>query len=274
MKYTKRRWHDVLLGGLIASLILGLTVSGLAASGSRDVEITYDNIALEVNGQAVTLRDGDGRRLEPFVMNGTVYLPARALGETLGMQVGWNNKTSTVTMSGIAYTPDSADYIGIAAAKSAALKHAGLKASGVTFTKAKLDWDDGRMTYDVEFYSGGVEYDYELDAITGEIRGVDLDHNDWDDSRHDDWDDDWDDDDDDDDWGGNHGSTGNYIGLERARALAQAKAPNARLTSCQLDWDDGRAVYEGELKDGAMEYEFEIDALTGSFLEWDADYDD
>ena len=39
----------------------------------------------------------------------------------------------------------------------------------------------------------------------------------------------------------------------------------------RLDRDDGREVYEGELYYDRTEYEFEIDASTGSFLEWSAD---
>jgi Predicted membrane protein len=61
-------------------------------------------------------------------------------------------------------------YIGEAKAESIALTHAGLKESDVTFIKNHQDWDNGRAVYDVEFYSGNIEYDYEIDAITGEIR--------------------------------------------------------------------------------------------------------
>ena len=60
-------------------------------------------------------------------------------------------------------------YIGVASAKSIALKHAKLKSSKVIFTKAKLTTDDGIKVYDVEFYSGSTEYDYEINAKTGRI---------------------------------------------------------------------------------------------------------
>ena len=33
-------------------------------------------------------------------------------------------------------------------------------------------------------------------------------------------------------------------------------------------------IYEGEMKEGYIEYEFEIDATTGVIIEWDIDIDD
>lgn len=63
----------------------------------------------------------------------------------------------------------SSTYIGVASAKSIALKHAKLKSSKVTFTKARLTTDDGIKVYDVEFRTGSTEYDYEINAKTGKI---------------------------------------------------------------------------------------------------------
>ena len=54
-------------------------------------------------------------------------------------------------------------------AKSIALGHAGVSASSVSFSKAKLDDDDGRGVYESEFYVGNTEYDYEIDAHSGSI---------------------------------------------------------------------------------------------------------
>ena len=69
----------------------------------------------------------------------------------------------------------SSTAIGVEKAKTIALNDAGLSASQVTFTKAQTDWDDGRMEYDVEFRSGGIEYEYEIDAYSGAILSRDVD---------------------------------------------------------------------------------------------------
>lgn len=90
----------------------------------------------------------------------------------------------------------SSKFIGVDKAKSIALKNAGLSASSVTFTKAKLDREDGVAVYEIEFYSGDTEYEYEINATSGAIRERDSEPRDYDD----DWDDDHDDDDDDDEW--------------------------------------------------------------------------
>ncbi|MBQ6900890.1 MAG: PepSY domain-containing protein [Firmicutes bacterium] len=77
-------------------------------------------------------------------------------------------------------------YIGVDKAKSIALSDAGIKSSAATFTKAKLDKDDGVATYEIEFFSGNTEYEYEISATSGKILDRDSDREDWDD---DDWDD-------------------------------------------------------------------------------------
>ena len=145
----------------------------------------------------------------------------------------------------------SSNYISVDKAKEIALNHAGVKAADAIFVKAGLDWDDGRAGYEVEFYAGSREYDYEVNAVTGAVVDFDSDIEDYtipSDSE-------------------------DYISREKAQKLAQAKAPKATLIKLELDVDDGRAVYEGELREGSTEYEFEIDAVTGSFLKWEQERD-
>ncbi len=66
-------------------------------------------------------------------------------------------------------------YIGDDHAREIALAQAGLTGADVQYMKTKLDRDDGRMIYEVEFYSGQTEYEYEIDAVSGEIIKSDMD---------------------------------------------------------------------------------------------------
>ena len=69
---------------------------------------------------------------------------------------------------------NSSTYIGIDKAKTIAVNHAGLLISDVAFSKAKLDTDDGNTIYEIEFYKGGIEYEYEIDASSGNILEYDT----------------------------------------------------------------------------------------------------
>ena len=68
------------------------------------------------------------------------------------------------------------DYIGVDRAKEIALNHAQLNESDVQFAKAKLENDDGGAEYEIEFYSGRTEYDYTIDAVSGNIIEYDVDY--------------------------------------------------------------------------------------------------
>lgn len=61
------------------------------------------------------------------------------------------------------------------AAEQKALEHAGIDAADATFKRTELDLDDGIYKYEIEFYVGNIEYDYEIDANTGNIISFDKD---------------------------------------------------------------------------------------------------
>ena len=60
-------------------------------------------------------------------------------------------------------------YIGMDAAKEIALSHAGLSAADVRFEDAELDWERGKAVYELDFRSGRYEFEYEIDALSGEV---------------------------------------------------------------------------------------------------------
>ena len=65
---------------------------------------------------------------------------------------------------------DTYAVISLEEAKTIALQNAGMSEEKVTLNKAKLEKDDGRLVYDIEFYEiDGFEYEYEIDALTGKV---------------------------------------------------------------------------------------------------------
>ena len=61
-------------------------------------------------------------------------------------------------------------------ALAAALKHAGFAKNELDFLKRiKLDWEHGRKVYEISFYKNGFEYEYDIDATTGNILKVEKD---------------------------------------------------------------------------------------------------
>ena len=66
-------------------------------------------------------------------------------------------------------TASTADYIGIDAAKEAALSDAGVSADGAEFSTAGLDSRNGVFYYAVDFTENGVNYEYDIDALTGVV---------------------------------------------------------------------------------------------------------
>ena len=254
---NQKRWKDMLAGALIVTAVAALAVPALAATGSRNVRVDYSDIKLVINGETVTPRDGQGKVVEPFTIDGTTYLPVRAVANALGMDVDWNGDTRTVILTGSAVdggSGDAGDYIGKARAKEIALDHAGLTYSDVSFVRVELDWDDGRAQYEVEFYAGNKEYDYEIDAATGKILDVDFDIE---------------------NFAIPSGSAGDYIGEAKAKEIALdhagVSASKATFVHVELDWDDGRPEYEVEFYTGNKEYDYDIDALTGKIRSYDFD---
>ena len=155
--------------------------------------------------------------------------------------------------SAAAQNASDSGMIGEEKAKEIALNHAGLAEDQTQRLWVKRDYDDGRSIYEVEFYGEGRdEYDYEIDAVTGEIVAFDTDLHD-------------------------HGTAPSegqsQVSEEQVRQTVLERVPGASAENIflHLEWDDGRLEYEGELIYDNMEYEFKIDAYSGAVTEWEAE---
>ena len=214
--------------------------------------------------------------------------------------------------------------IGIEAAKQIALADAKVALKDVTFIKAELDNEDGRAVYEIEFYSGNVEYDYDIDALSGEIISNDFDIEDYSIPAQS---------------AAAPQQTAaapapiqsqtaaptqpqtaaptpapiqpqtaastpaptqpqtvvstaapteaptqpptqpavpSTISAERAKqiALSHAGVGGANFTKVELDTDDGVQVYEIEFKVGNVEYEYDINAISGEIISSKSEVDD
>ena len=144
-----------------------------------------------------------------------------------------------------------------AQAKDIALKHAGVSAQQANFTKMKLDREFGRSEYELEFFVGNVEYDYEIDAADGTVRKFSRETHAFNPTQ-------------------GNAQTGQpgLIGEQKAMEIALARVPGAKpehVRKLKLDYDDRMQLYEGEIFYNFREYEFEINAQTGEVVGWEID---
>ncbi len=77
---------------LIGAMALG-TCPVSAEDGTREISAAFRDIKIIVDGKQLSTP------AEPFIYNGTTYLPVRAVGEAVGKEVAWDNDTKTVTLT-------------------------------------------------------------------------------------------------------------------------------------------------------------------------------
>ena len=175
-------------------------------------------------------------------------------GAICGMDIEFFAESETVR-PGQSATDSRAQDISCENARTIALDDAALATSDAVFTKTKLDREDGRLVYEVEFMSGDAVYEYEIDAATGAIREKSFEVR----------------------ATARPSQSVNYIGVDQAKnaALSDAglSASDVSFAKAKLEKDDGMRKYEIEFRKDGTEYEYEIDADTGAILERDIERD-
>lgn len=201
----------------------------------------------------------------------------------------------TLTLLGLAAGCGGSD-IGEAKAKEIALQDAGVSESDISRFQSSKDRDDGKTLYEIQFASDDTEYEYEINAKDGEILNYsteslnnngnsnaaangtdagqtqnntqnntqsntenDTQNNAQNNTQN--------------SGQNNSGTTQNVnvqISEADAKAAALERVPGATEQDLrmELDRDDGKYIYVGDIIYQQKEYEFEIDANTGNFLKW------
>lgn len=165
--------------------------------------------------------------------------------------------------------PSGAGDIGEARAKEIALSHAGVTADSVAGYQWERDYDDGILVYELEFFSGGYEYDYEINAADGSVVKFEKEADGVTAAAQ-----------------GASAAPPAYIGEARAKEIAFSHAglaaDAAARCAVELDHRDSQAGHHGagccgyeiDFKSGGYEYEYTVDAVTGEILEFAQELDD
>lgn len=149
-------------------------------------------------------------------------------------------------------------------ARQIALSDAGVDIGDVTFTKTKLDSEEGILIYEIDFYTNERDYEYEINARTGAVRDrevtvlkeVVVENTETTMPEE----------------TAAMKNTGAeaLIGVENAQkaALAEAGVPAGEVEfyNTSLETDDGKTLYEVKFIRENQEYEIEIDAYSGKVL--------
>lgn len=91
----KREVKTFLAGAALSALVL-TSVPTMAERVSKTTELFYNDIKVVINGNRADLKDAAGNTVDPFVIDGTTYLPVRAVANALDQAVSWDAKTQTV----------------------------------------------------------------------------------------------------------------------------------------------------------------------------------
>lgn len=232
------------IGALCTALFL-LTVCLLTGcsndNSSADLSSPDQSAGMPANTSESTTTNGQSMTVSAAADSGTVAAASPEGGTSAGTE---QNSAA----------PSPAEKIITAEeAKTAALKHAGLDASEVTFTKAELDYDDGVREYEIEFNTAAEEYEYDINAETGMVIKYSKEVLDMPAMN----------------------AAQSTVTLDEAKAAALEyaglDASEVKFTKAELDYDDGVPEYEIEFRHSGKEYEFKIDAYSGEILEAEID---
>ena len=271
-----------LFPALAAVLILALALAGCAPQTAQAEYIGIDaakTIALEAAGVSESAavfstagldrQNGTDYYAVDFTANGRTYAydidavtgviidssegqsqPAQAADGGASAESSADGTNSSANAS---QSTDGSAAITEDQAREIALADAGLTTEEVTFLKTQLDRDDGRLVYDVEFYTADyTEYDYEIDAADGTVLSSDFDAEGY----------------------TAPADSATAITADQAKEIALAEVPGATVDDIyefELDRDDGRLEYEGAIWYDGTEYEFTIDGYSGAIRSWEAD---
>ena len=241
--------NEILANHHISGAVLGQTVN--------------DTEELRQLSDRYGITEGKARLIHQIVTQNTLYSFEQLVPLTIN-ELNLISETGSMKLDNIQSigTASASAYISEDEAKAAALAHAGISEAEALRLRCGLDWEDGRMIYEVEFEAAGWECSYEIDAKTGAILQHEKEA---------------------DDDGASAPSpvpeqNSSFIGASAAKKAAYAhagvSASAVRNCVCALDREHGIHVYDIEFEANGWEYEYEINALDGSIVKYSKEQED
>ena len=175
------------------------------------------------------------------------------IGAAFAVSAANNSKSSEPVGTEINEQQLPEDVIGEEAALKTAIKEAGVKASEVANSYVELESDNGIAKYEVEFYTGDTEYNFEIDARSGNILSYEKENAE-----------------------GSYSVDGNSkanISSDEAKETALKKAGVNSADVYDMDIELEHGMYEVSFDCGGIEYEVAIDADTGNVVHFTNEHD-
>ena len=98
MKNKKFRKIAILVA--VMMLVMSFSSTGFASWLDQTIKASYRNISVYVNGTMKQAKTATGAVVEPFIVDGTTYVPLRGIAEMLGYQVNFNPTTYRIDITG------------------------------------------------------------------------------------------------------------------------------------------------------------------------------
>ena len=249
--------------------------------------LTGEEEVLNVLADTYGITPGKAKLVQDLAKQNPLYTEEELAGLSINelnllMEAG-NSQPEALTTQGSA--SDKA-YIGAEKALEYALAHAGLKQADVFLEENHLDYEKGAMVYEIQFYYQEHEYEYDVDALTGEIRHMDKEREKAPKAMNQ-----------------NDAATGSApvaqqeepannsgdeqkpsvqsagdIGKTRAIDIALSHAGlsqnNVRDLDVEKDSKKGTIVYEVDFEANGYDYDYDINAATGEIIKSEKERDD
>lgn len=161
---------------LILVICLAAGIGAFAAdSYTKNLVANYVGVKLVVDGVTITPKDAKGNVVDPFIVDGTTYLPVRAVAEALGKEVDWDGSTKTVYIGKKPQTDVPAGYNALTTDDGTRILYTAAPFNFVNTTYGRNTITQNIERIDLSYLkpwsTGGVEIEY---SIVGTVSGKDY----------------------------------------------------------------------------------------------------